>query len=85
MRLAREMDAAAGVLIVHTSDLHLGSEVHGGDVPNARSLSPLSSVLAAARGADVLLVAGDMFDNNRVSTPFVDACAARLSKRRSRS
>jgi hypothetical protein len=67
-----------GVIVIHTSDLHLGSEVHGGDGPEG--LAPLRAVLAATHGAYLLLVAGDMFDNNRVSAPLLEAAARLLSE-----
>jgi DNA repair exonuclease SbcCD nuclease subunit len=66
------------VLVAHTSDLHIGSEVHVGDGPEG--LGPLKTVVATARGAHVLLIAGDMFDNNRVSAPLLDACTALLAE-----
>jgi hypothetical protein len=67
------------LVVVHTSDLHLGSDANGGD-----GLGTLAAVLAAAREAQLLLVAGDLFDNNRLSTSFVDAAAALLAEARPR-
>lgn len=58
----------ASLLLAHSSDLHIDEDftarVHGGD-----GTAGLRLVLATAReaGADVLLLAGDVFDNNRVS------------------
>src|SRR5687767_5345388 len=69
---------SGGVLIAHTSDLHLGSEVLGGDSP--MGLAPLRAVLTTSRGAQILLVAGDMFDNNRVSITLLEGCVALLAE-----
>jgi len=65
---------SSDLILVHSSDLHLGLDHHQGD-----DLHGLRLVLAAARkaGADVLLLAGDVFDHNRVPLEFIDR-AARL-------
>ncbi len=58
----------APVLLAHSSDLHIDEDftarVYGGD-----GTAGLRFVLEAARrdGAHILLLAGDVFDNNRVS------------------
>jgi DNA repair exonuclease SbcCD nuclease subunit len=61
------------LVVVHTSDIHLGSGADHG-------LPALQSVLLAARHdkAHVLLLAGDIFDNNRVDRAFVRDVAALL-------
>ncbi len=67
---------AHDLVLAHSSDLHIGRD--GGD----RGIGGLRQVLASAReaGADVLLLAGDIFDHNRVPTPVLDAAAAALSE-----
>src|SRR5579883_1347815 len=67
--------APQAVLIAHSSDLHLASETRQED-----DLARLQSVLdtAAAAGADALLLAGDIFDHNRVKLPLIDAVGRRL-------
>ena len=59
----------AAILLAHSSDLHLASEAR----PET-DLARLGSVLAAARaaGADALLLAGDIFDHNRVKLGLID-------------
>lgn len=61
------------VLIAHSSDLHIGSMT--------RDLTVLQTVLqtAAANAADVLVLAGDIFDHNRVPLAVLDAAARILS------
>jgi DNA repair exonuclease SbcCD nuclease subunit len=62
------------VCVVHTSDLHLGSDVQSADPRPTASLEAVLTT-AAGLGADLLLVAGDLFDNNRVSDSLVDLVA----------
>jgi DNA repair exonuclease SbcCD nuclease subunit len=63
--------ATQDLVLIHSSDLHLGVG-HNPDDHEA-----LHSVIAAARSlqADVLLLAGDIFDHNRLSLPTLDAAA----------
>jgi len=71
-----EAAATGGALVVvHTSDLHLGSDHRRAD------LRGLEEVTAAARAvdADVLLLAGDVFDHNRLPLAVVDAAARLLA------
>jgi DNA repair exonuclease SbcCD nuclease subunit len=67
------LEPAREIVLVHSSDLHLGLN-HSSD-----DLHALRSVLGAAgrTAADVLLLAGDVFDHNRVPLEFIDR-AARL-------
>ena len=44
------MSALDDLLVVHTSDLHIGDDVHGDDPSDPRSLRFLRWVLEAARG-----------------------------------
>lgn len=57
------------ILLAHSSDLHLASDYR----PEA-DLVRLQSVLDAAKqaGADALLLAGDIFDHNRVKLELID-------------
>lgn len=60
------MTAPREVLIVHTSDLHLGADsVLTGDA--SANVPVLEQVLSTARaqGADLVILAGDTFDHNR--------------------
>ncbi len=77
--MERNGDGGAGrgreLVLVHSSDLHLGAGPHGPE------LAALPRVLAAARavGADVLLLAGDVFDHNRVPLRLIDAAVRALA------
>jgi DNA repair exonuclease SbcCD nuclease subunit len=61
------------LLMIHSSDLHVDDDrvaaLHGGD-----GAAGLRDVLAAARalGADVVLLAGDTFDNHQVAAATID-------------
>lgn len=63
------------VLLAHSSDLHLASETRHED-----DLARLQGVLETAEtaGAEALLLAGDIFDHNRVKLPLIDAVGRRL-------
>ena len=58
------------IVLVHSSDLHVDDDVIDKDY---NGLVGLRSVLATAQalGADIVLLAGDTFDNHRVSTPVL--------------
>jgi DNA repair exonuclease SbcCD nuclease subunit len=68
------------ILIAHSSDLHVDegftARVYDGD-----GTAGLGRVLATARAAraDVLLLAGDTFDNNRVGAATLDRVAGMLA------
>lgn len=59
------------IILVHSSDLHLRPDGAGD------GLAPLRSVLDAADrvGAHLLLLAGDVFDANRLPAPLVEEAA----------
>jgi DNA repair exonuclease SbcCD nuclease subunit len=61
---------AADIVLVHSSDLHVDDDVAIGAYTG---LIGLASVLATARSlsADAVLLAGDTFDNHRVSGPVL--------------
>lgn len=62
------------VVIAHSSDLHIGSGAAMDE------FHPLCKVLDAARdaNADVLLLAGDVFDHNRLPVAVLDQVSRRL-------
>lgn len=66
---------APDLTLVHSSDLHLGLDHRRGD-----DLHALRLVLGAAQdaGADVLLLAGDVFDHNRLPLEMIDRAARQL-------
>lgn len=68
-------EASRGITLVHTSDLHLGTYVERED------LDVLRRVLATATqmGADVALLAGDVFDTNRLPLSIIDRVARMLA------
>jgi DNA repair exonuclease SbcCD nuclease subunit len=57
------------ITLAHSSDLHLASDYRPGE-----DLARLRAVLATAQqaGADALLLAGDVFDHNRVKLSMID-------------
>jgi len=77
----RKVFAAPGadVVVVHSSDIHVcegfTEPVHAGD-----GTAGLRVVLAAARAlrADVVVLAGDTFEHNRLSAPLLDRTAQLL-------
>ncbi len=72
--------ATRELLLVHSSDLHVDDEriaaLHGGD-----GTGGLGAVLATARafGADIVLLAGDTFDNHMVTTATIDRAGRLLA------
>jgi DNA repair exonuclease SbcCD nuclease subunit len=67
------------LVIAHSSDLHL--DVGSDQADAAADLLPLERVIRAARGAGahVLLLAGDVFDHNRVPLAFLQRVADMLA------
>jgi DNA repair exonuclease SbcCD nuclease subunit len=65
------------VRLAHTSDVHLGDEYTG-----AMARRALSAVVdtASALDADVLLLAGDVFDHNRVADAEIEYLLAELAR-----
>ena len=62
------------VRIAHSSDLHIDS--------GSEELTVLRSVLAAASGADLLILAGDVFEHNRLPLRLIDKATRLLSDAR---
>lgn len=69
--------------LVHTSDVHIHSEGRAANatVP-ARELVALSHIidLLSAQRAELLLIAGDLFDSSRVASAVVDYVLAELGR-----
>ena len=67
------------IVLVHSSDLHVDDEANASK--HAEGLAGLALVLAAARDADadIVLLAGDTFDNNRVPAPTLARTAQLLA------
>jgi DNA repair exonuclease SbcCD nuclease subunit len=66
------------VVLVHSSDIHVDDEL----VKRGQTgLDGLRAVLETARAlaADIVLLAGDTFDNHRVSTPVLHRAAALIA------
>jgi DNA repair exonuclease SbcCD nuclease subunit len=72
--------SASDIILVHSSDLHVDDEriatLHGGD-----GTAGLAGVLATARafGADIVLLAGDTFDNHMVTSATIDRAGRLLA------
>jgi DNA repair exonuclease SbcCD nuclease subunit len=66
-------------IVVHSSDLHVDDEANASK--HADGIAGLAAVLAAARAAeaDIVLLAGDTFDNNRVPAPVLARTAQMLA------
>jgi len=60
------------LVLVHSSDLHVDDATNA--TKHADGTAGLAAVLTAARDvrADIVLLAGDTFDNNRVPAPVLD-------------
>ncbi len=73
-------DLTRDLLLVHSSDLHVDDDriaaLNGGD-----GAGPLRNVLATARelGADIVILAGDTFDNHAVTSGTIDRAGRLLA------
>jgi DNA repair exonuclease SbcCD nuclease subunit len=67
------------IVLVHSSDLHVDDETSA--TKHHDGTAGLAAVLAAARAhtADIVLLAGDTFDNNRVPAPILDRAGRLLA------
>ena len=67
------------VVLVHTSDLHVDEDRRGGD-----GTAGLRSVLVTARAvrADIVLLAGDTFENNQLGGTILDSAGRLLAEAR---
>src|SRR5438874_3776357 len=79
--LPRDLTAGGEIVLVHSSDLHVDDDriaaQHDGD-----GTAGLRAVLATARrfGADIVLLAGDTFDNHMVSAATIDRAGEVLAE-----
>ena len=71
------MPAHREVVLVHSSDLHLGTDNSFGPSSSSDMLSVLRGVLVTATAvrADLLILAGDTFDHNRQPSALLDQAA----------
>lgn len=72
------------VTIVHTSDVHIGTghkTAHDDEWPE-RPIADLARMAALGRehDADLMVIVGDFFDNNRVREPLVEATCEALRR-----
>ena len=69
------------VRLVHTSDLHIDDMDPSGRFIEGGNLHVIAAVLHTARllSADVILLAGDVFDNNRISQELIDGAVHLLA------
>ncbi|MFQ5853410.1 MAG: exonuclease SbcCD subunit D, partial [Candidatus Binatia bacterium] len=70
------------VVLVHSSDLHLGPDSSFGPSHSSDTLSVLREVLVAATAvhADLLILAGDTFDHNRQPSALLDRVARTMGE-----
>lgn len=70
---------APDVVLVHSSDLHVGEDHLA--TPHCDGARGLRSVLTAARalGADIVLLAGDTFENNHLGAAMIGRVGALLA------
>jgi len=79
--LPRDLTAAADIILLHSSDLHVDDDriaaQHNGD-----GAAGLRAVLMTARevGADIVLLAGDTFDNHMVTQATINRAGAALAE-----
>jgi len=80
MTTEQHQGAEGDIVLVHSSDLHVDDDriaaLHAGD-----GAAGLRDVLATARelGADIVLLAGDTFDNHMVSAATIDRAGQALA------
>ena len=74
------MNASSDIVLVHSSDIHVDdgytARMHGGD--GARGLAAVLAT-AGSLGADVVLLAGDVFEHNRLPEALLDRAAGLLA------
>jgi DNA repair exonuclease SbcCD nuclease subunit len=77
--MPQHQTAPVDIVLVHSSDLHVDDEATA--TKHHDGTAGLAAVLAAARAhnADIVLLAGDTFDNNRVPAPILDRAGRLLA------
>ena len=79
--MPHDNDGGSEIRLVHSSDLHVDDDriasLHGGD-----GTGGLRAVLAAGRrlGADIVILAGDTFDNHMVAPPTIERAGRVLAE-----
>ena len=67
--------------LLHTSDIHLDNTVGVSDEPSTGEVGFTAVVdKAIAHSVDVFLLAGDLFDHNRVKDPCLEFAASQLAR-----
>lgn len=67
--------------ILHTSDIHLDNEIGGEGNESAAQLGFMHVIDAAIdRDVQLFLLAGDLFDHNRIKRPCLEFVSAQLSR-----
>jgi DNA repair exonuclease SbcCD nuclease subunit len=74
-----EQRESADLVLVHTSDVHVGADVSAREEPQPKTYAYLRAAVDAAAQADVLLIAGDLFDHNRLRLNVLEAAVALLA------
>lgn len=73
------------VKILHCADLHIGATVsflkQSAEARRAETLLTAEKIidLGIEKGIDILLIAGDLFDSNKVEDRFIDAVFAKIA------
>ena len=82
VNFSRGQASERGVVIVHSSDLHLGPDSSYGPSSSFEKLSVLREVLTVGTQvrADLVVLAGDTFDNNRQESKLIDKSARALAE-----
>src|SRR5258707_15603934 len=77
----RPANPACEVVLVHSSDLHVGEDRNLAS-PGGDGTAGLRRVLATARAlpVDIVLLAGDTFENNQLGSAVVDRAARLLAE-----
>ena len=77
--MSKTQPSPVDIVVVHSSDLHVDDEANASK--HAEGIAGLAAVLAKAHAAeaDIVLLAGDTFDNNRVPAPVLTRTAMMLA------
>lgn len=76
MTASTNVDPRRAATLIHTSDCHLDKTLDG---PEQQAFSKVID-LAISQSADALLIAGDLFDHNRVKPDIVHWVASELNR-----
>lgn len=79
--MSRPPDSVGGMLILHTSDWHLGRSFHGtGMLQSQREVLDQMVATVRDRGVDLVLVAGDVYDRALPAADAVELLDAALAE-----